>query len=47
MLKEVIHVNKRFLLASRGLWQVIGLLFKRNFHMPLMHPVLTTHGKII
>jgi hypothetical protein len=34
-------------LASRGLWRVIDLLFRKNLHMLHVHPVFTTHGKTL
>jgi hypothetical protein len=38
---------ERFMFILKGLWQTIGLLFRRSLHMPLVCPILTTHGKII
>ncbi len=40
----VIHANGRFLLALRGFWRVTSLPF-RSLHMPLVHPIFSTHGR--
>jgi hypothetical protein len=45
--EEVVQLNERFLFISLDLWQVIGLFFKTSLHVPLVHPILTTHGKIL
>jgi hypothetical protein len=45
ILKGVIRVNERFLLALRNLWWVTNLLFKRSPLMFHVCPIFTTHGK--
>jgi len=44
---KVIIIIEKFFFTSKGLWQAIGLFFKRNLHMPYVPFVLTIHGKII
>jgi hypothetical protein len=46
LLEKVVQVIERFMFTSKSLWQMTGLLFKRNLHVPHVCPVLTTHGKI-
>jgi len=47
ILKEVGQISERFLLALRGLWQVIGLVFRRSFLVPHMLPIPVIHWMII
>jgi hypothetical protein len=47
ILEKVIQINKMFLLTSGGLWWVTGLLYKRSFHIPFVHRLLTIHGKTL
>jgi hypothetical protein len=47
ILKKVIQVNERFMLALRGLWWGIGLLFKKSPLMPHVLPIFITHWTIL
>jgi hypothetical protein len=47
ILKEIVQVNERFLLALRSLLQATGLFFKRSLFMRHMFPMPIIHWMIL